>query len=918
MKIEKRFQFILSSLAAGCFAGWCFFELGGIFSSADNAAPPHTILIPETYVLDIETDFAVDTPGKKSIFGKKSFLEEKTTQAKKLTKIQPEGEDLTLYQAAAQNFLLNPQVTEPEAADAEVHLPNNAVETASLEHIASTVPSENITGMGPSENVAGMFPPGKAVFAHTAPSMGSAVSDTLTEVPLNGSASLSANSTGSGADPGSSSRALIRVSEISGKDTESKNASFTSPINGFSANTVPVAGSAVALLTPQDGVSVSQRMAGLNQMAIQNLMRAGEAESAGETCSQMNAGMNTAMNTGTNAGMNTGISPEANSGMVIRQEMAAGQAFQPQTNQAPAQTYSENLPEQHPEGQSQQFPARETVVLQNSPDALDLEASETSDPEPVPSKEIVSAESEKEIPGIVHLSDEKTFSEAQNASEKFLADLKADAVPEKEEMSVRIQPTESALGESENAKSANVEESKELILEPAEDSAEMFAKNQEAEIDESAKAAATKTAKYSLSFTDTDIRDALEKFAWKTDLKVFAALDVQGEITCETENSDPEILLSEMLTGLPFGFVRHEDFIYVAHTSRLKDLPEPLNEYMEQVFVPKHISIEELELALSANLSSVGSHERTRDLQGNEAICVKDWAVSLDQLVEIQKLIDLPAPEHRMTAFVFQHELNGTAESLDLVSVAENRGLVLQRMAIPSLQKKNEKKSLFGKENEGAQDIQAYSISFRTDTFMIGVRDQMHVLPATLNSEPSAKIALNEPMEFEFMLNVAQKMIPFHLSLAFRENPNAQAEGESPVLAEVVCQPKGELDSKSKPKPVHFTMPMPTEGEKSLVFQLNLGEFAHEDPEMKKNPIYAFRGNRIEKEAVIVFMPFKKREDPPQVNIAPAGVKALVRQQEVLGRKYFGSLNQMERELSPVCFSLAQKLRQGTEVQTQY
>ena len=89
MKIEKRFQFILSSLAAGCFAGWCFFELGGIFSSADNTAPPHTILIPETYVLDIETDFAVDTPGKKSIFGKKSFLEEKTTQAKKLTKIQP-------------------------------------------------------------------------------------------------------------------------------------------------------------------------------------------------------------------------------------------------------------------------------------------------------------------------------------------------------------------------------------------------------------------------------------------------------------------------------------------------------------------------------------------------------------------------------------------------------------------------------------------------------------------------------------------------------------------------------------------------------------------------------------------------------------------------------------------------------------
>ncbi len=916
VKIEKRFQFILSSLAAGCFAGWCFFELGGIFSFADDADPPRTILIPETYVLDIETDFAVGTPGHKSIFGKKSFLEEKTTQAKRLTKIQPEGEDLTLYQAAAQNFLLNPQAAEPGSGDTKAHLPENAVATASLEHIASTAPSENIAGMGPSENVAGILPPGKAVFAHTAPSMGSAVSDTLTETPLNGSANLSANSTGSGSDSGHSSRALIRVSEISEKNTESKNASFVSSTDEISANTVPAGDSAVALLTPQDGVSVSQRMAGLNQMAIQNLMRSGETKSVGEagsaeeTWSEMNAGMNT--------GMNAGISPEIKTETAIGQETKAGPAFQAQTNQDPAPTYSKNQPEQYLEGQSPQFSVHETVVLQNSPNVPGPEVPQTSDPKPVPSKEIASAEAENEIPGVVHLSDEETFSEAKNASEKFLADLKADAAREKEETSVRIQSAEIPSREAEYAESANVEKSEELILEPADESAETLAKKQEAEVDESADAAETKAAKYALSFTDTDIRDALEKFAWKTDLKVFAALDVQGEITCETENSDPEILLSEMLTGLPFGFVRHEDFIYVAHTSRLKDLPEPLNEYMEQVFVPRHISIEELELALSANLSSVGSHERTRDLQGNEALCVKDWVVSLDQLVEIQKLIDLPAPEHRMTAFVFQHELNGTAESLDLVSVAENRGLVLQRMAIPSRQKKNEKKSLFGKENEGTQDIQAYSISFRTDTFMIGVRDQMHVLPATLSSEPSAKIALNEPMEFEFMLNVAQKMIPFHLSLAFRENPNAQAEGESQVLAEVVCQPKGELDSKSKPKPVHFTMPMPTEGEKSLVFQLNLGEFAHEDPEMKKNPIYAFRGNRIEKEAVIVFMPFKERKDPPQVNIAPAGVKALVRQQEVLGRKYFGSLNQMERELSPVCFSLAQKLRQGTEVRTEY
>ena len=892
MKNEKRFQFILSSLAAGCFAGWCFFELGGSFSASDNTDAAHSMMFPETYVLEMETETASADRQKSG------FLEERACQAERSAKLLPEKEERTLYQAAAQKSLIGP------------HVPKENLETAPQTALAGLVLPNETPSMLPSGE---MTPPGEAVLAHTAPSMGSAVPD-FPENAHNSQTETAANSL----ESASPSRALIRVS-ASSANTEMDPASFTPSANfptDPSADPPSAKASAVALLRPQEGVSVSQRMAGLNQMAIQNLMRTDETtENTVPGTPEMVSGTpemvsgTPEMVSGT-PGMVPGT-PEMVSGTPGMVPGTPGMAQAPILRHIPAET---------------------------------------------------EADAEKELPGVVRLSQPETPSAAQSDSERFLASLRAEnetagAAAAKEmaveEMAVEELPTKelptkelpiqelsvqelTPVPEQTRINGENSEEKPEahregsadktpekLAEEPQADSEKEEAEKTESKKTESEKSEKEETEKpvkktYFLSFTDTDIRDALEKFSWKTDLKVFAALDVQGEITCETENSDPEIILSKMLAGLPFDFVRHEDFIYVAHTSRLKNLPEPLNEYMEQVFVPKNISIEELELAFASNLSSVGSCERTRDRNGNEALCVKDWALSLDQLVEIQKLIDIPAPENRMTAYVFQHELNGTAEPLDLVSVAENRGLVLQRMAIPSLQKKNEKKSLFGKEDAAAQNIQAYSISFRTDTFMIGVRDQMHVIPASLISEPSAKIALNEPMEFEFMLNVAQKMVPFRLSLAFRENPNAQAEGESPILAEVICQPKGELDSKSKPNPVHFTMPMPTECEKSLVFQLNLGEFAHEDQEMSKNPIYAFRGNRVEKEAVIVFMPFKKHEDPQQVNIAPAGVQALIRQQEVLGRKYFGSLDQIERSLSPVCFSLAQKLRQGTVVRTTY
>jgi len=419
--------------------------------------------------------------------------------------------------------------------------------------------------------------------------------------------------------------------------------------------------------------------------------------------------------------------------------------------------------------------------------------------------------------------------------------------------------------------------------------------------------------KYELDISRENIREALNIFQRETGLKVVSSLNVQGEVSCAAENTDPEILLGNLLADTQFEFIREEDFIYVTHSENIKSVTQPLSKTETRVFTPRYVSIDTLELVLSSNLTQFGSCRRIRK-GGEESLEVTDWTLALNELEDVQNLIDLPEAQNSMNAFAFQHELNGAAnQPLDLLSIAEGRGLVLQRMTIPELAQKT-KKPLFSKKEE-VPDIIAYSISHRADSFMIAVKDQLKVEPAWMPNPHSEALELNKPLVFEFGIKVNEVQVPYLISVTFRENPDAAQNGESPILAEVDCRPKGELNPKSEPKTIHFTMPMPSSSGNSLVFQLNMGEFALENKETRKNPIYAFHGNRTVKEVILILNPFKDMQELPETALTSNAVKAIIKQQEVMGRKFYGSLDKKERNYSEICFSVAQKLRAGMNIQ---
>ncbi len=419
--------------------------------------------------------------------------------------------------------------------------------------------------------------------------------------------------------------------------------------------------------------------------------------------------------------------------------------------------------------------------------------------------------------------------------------------------------------------------------------------------------------KYELDISRENIRKAFEIFQRETGLKIVASLNVQGEVSCVAEHTDPEILLRKLLTDTQFEFLREGNFIYVTHSENIRAVSQPLSKTETRVFTPRHISIDTLERVLASNLTQFGTCRRIRN-GSEESLEVTDWILSLNELEDVQRLIDVPEAKNRMNFFAFQHELNGAVnQPLDLLTIAEGRGLVLQRMAIPELASKT-KKPVFSKK-EPTPDIIAYSISHRADSFMIAVKDQLKVEPVWTPDIHSEPMELDKPMIFEFGIKVNETQIPYLLSVAFRENPDASQEETSPILAEVECRPKTELNPKSKPQKIHFTLPAPSSSGNSLVFQLNMGKFALENKETRKNPIYAFHGNRTVKEVIFILNPFKDVQKLPNTTLTSNAVKAIIKQQETLGRKFYGSLDQKERRYSEIHFSVAQKLRAGMNVQ---
>lgn len=411
---------------------------------------------------------------------------------------------------------------------------------------------------------------------------------------------------------------------------------------------------------------------------------------------------------------------------------------------------------------------------------------------------------------------------------------------------------------------------------------------------------------YSLDIYRVNLRKALASFQIETGLKVVASLDVQGTVSCKSKNADPEILLSSLLADTQFKFVRSGNFVYIAPANQLTNLPTPLEKTETQIFTPKYISLDELELVFKSNLSQFGTCEVVHDPSGQIGLSVTDWVLSLDQLEKIQQIVDVPAPEDQINAFVFQRELDGTFKALELLEIAESQGLVLQRVTPMETGTKDEKKAFFpGSKNEKSSGIQAYTISYRADSFMASVRQQLKTQPAPMPGQTTAPLELNRPMTFDFNLNVQDRLVPYQITVTYRQD--SQSAGG--ILADVVCEPRTELGTKAKANDFHFTLAIPSQGRNSLILQLDLGEFPVENAGARKDVSYAMRGNRMKKEVVVVLCPFQNVPKIPRNGLSAQAVREIIRQQEVLARKFYGSLDQGERENSKRCFAIAQRLR---------
>lgn len=414
---------------------------------------------------------------------------------------------------------------------------------------------------------------------------------------------------------------------------------------------------------------------------------------------------------------------------------------------------------------------------------------------------------------------------------------------------------------------------------------------------------------YSLDIYRVNLRKALASFQIETGLKVVASLDVQGTVSCKSKNADPEVLLGSLLADTPFKFVRSGNFVYIALSSQLENLPTPLEKTSTQLFTPEHISLEELELVFRSNLSQFGTCEVTRDSMGQKCLSVTDWVLSLDQLEKIQQIVDVPAPENRIDAFVFQRELDGTFKSLELQEIADSQGLVLQRVSPMESEPREEKKTFFPgnktAKKEKSSEIQAYTISYRADSFMASIRQQLKTQPAPMPGQTSAPLELDQPMRFDFNLNVQDRQIPYQITVTYRQN-SSNVDG---INAEVVCEPREDLGPKAKAKDFHYTLAIPSQSRNSLILQMDLGEFPVENAGARKEISYAMRGNRMKKEVIVVLHPFQSVPKIRKNGLSTQAVREIIRQQEVLARKFYGSLDQNEREDSRHCLGIAQRLR---------
>ncbi|MDO4568867.1 MAG: hypothetical protein Q4D38_00605 [Planctomycetia bacterium] len=426
-------------------------------------------------------------------------------------------------------------------------------------------------------------------------------------------------------------------------------------------------------------------------------------------------------------------------------------------------------------------------------------------------------------------------------------------------------------------------------------------------------ASATTSAKFLVKAHKTEIREILRKIVSQSNLHIYASIDVQGDFSCDIESADVDEVFRRLLSGSDYDFKREQNFVWIAPRSRIHRHTRSILARSEQDFAMRHVSAQDFERVVRPCLSVWGSTQilATR----RETLRVQDLDVVLDDLVEIQKLVDVPKPELRLDVFVFQHETDGFKKGLDLKMVAENRGLMIQEIATDG-EKPSENDSWrfpLGGKKKKTSEYQAYAISHRLDTFLIGIEDQRNVRLASQRDGAGMKPILDAPMEFPFALQLDENQEPYVLTLVVSENAAQDAETSDENAANgrfrlaLVCRPANATEASRKMVPIEFSTTLDLNH--GLIVQSPMAEFSRKNTEKRKNPVHVLTANKVGVEAVLVAVIREEAPLRPETYLTSLAIRALAKQQEVEGYELMKTRSAENCATAARCYEIAQQLK---------
>lgn len=392
----------------------------------------------------------------------------------------------------------------------------------------------------------------------------------------------------------------------------------------------------------------------------------------------------------------------------------------------------------------------------------------------------------------------------------------------------------------------------------------------------------------SLDARNADLRLLLARVEAQSGLKIYASPEVQGKISCKIETQDYEEVFRRLLGTTSFTAHREGEFVYVGRRMEPEKLPEPLSLQGTRTFVPQHISPEQLQKTVDANLSPYGKSI----LHNEKQLIVHDLEVTLRDLEKMVALIDIQGKMPKWDIFVFQHDAPSRKQPLDLQKIAENRGISLQETTPQWL----------GMDKSRKKEVPArlFTISHRMDTFLIGLEDQKKVeLISDRNAD--SDLVLEVPRTFPFSLKLGEKQENYVAEVTFSTSADSESSAET-LAVKIDCQPQ-KKDAKGERWTLQTTMEM----ERGLLLQGFLTEYKPEKEENK--PFQSFPGKKTPVEMVLTLITRLEEPPRPETTFSSAAIRFLAKQQETIGYKIMETAQGEERKKAQSFLQTSQRLR---------